>query len=215
MEQLFIKYILPIIDEKNPKAMLEIGVLEGKHTYSLLKWCVQSDAVLVSVDAAPWEADIPASLKKGAEGFVYKRGSDSERAAIKPWFIERIFVEGLEKRWTCEKNTSLAYLFKCSKNFDVVFVDGDHNYYTVLHELRLLSGLLNSGGLIFIHDISNPSCARRDYYYDVTLIPEAFRINKRQGILSAIEDFTGEDKEFIYQEIAQEHNGLGLLRKQA
>ena len=50
---------------------------------------------------------------------------------------------------------------------DVVIVDGDHNYYTVSEELRLIGD--RGGGaelpLLLFHDVSWPH-ARRDDYFD-------------------------------------------------
>ncbi len=48
------------------------------------------------------------------------------------------------------------------------FIDGDHNYYTVIRELRLIA----AGGcpLIFLHDVGWPA-GRRDMYYSPETIP--------------------------------------------
>ena len=46
---------------------------------------------------------------------------------------------------------------------DVIFVDGDHNYYTVLNELKSIY-TQNKDAMVFLHDVSWP-CARRDQYY--------------------------------------------------
>lgn len=62
--------------------------------------------------------------------------------------------------------------------FDVVLIDGDHNWYTVYNELLLIERLSKQIGqpmpLIFLHDIGWPY-ARRDLYYDPATIPEEFR----------------------------------------
>ncbi|MEA2466052.1 MAG: hypothetical protein QOJ57_178 [Thermoleophilaceae bacterium] len=51
---------------------------------------------------------------------------------------------------------------------DVYLVDGDHNHWTVLHELRAIY----SGGtpVTILHDVGWP-CARRDQYYSVESLP--------------------------------------------
>ena len=57
--------------------------------------------------------------------------------------------------------------------FDVYFLDGDHNYYTVYHELSLIFGAAKQVGrkpCLFIHDIGWP-WGRRDLYYDPSRIP--------------------------------------------
>jgi hypothetical protein len=56
---------------------------------------------------------------------------------------------------------------------DAVIIDGDHNYFTLSEELRLIAGL--AGGdplpLLMFHDVCWPH-ARRDTYYDADRIPE-------------------------------------------
>jgi hypothetical protein len=56
---------------------------------------------------------------------------------------------------------------------DTYFVDGDHNWHTVLGELRALRGRLTDAdapAIAILHDVHWP-CARRDQYYDPQRIP--------------------------------------------
>jgi SAM-dependent methyltransferase len=59
---------------------------------------------------------------------------------------------------------------------DVVILDGDHNYFTVSEELRIIGERApdDSLPLILLHDVGWPH-ARRDDYYAVELIPEPAR----------------------------------------
>ena len=59
---------------------------------------------------------------------------------------------------------------------DAVIVDGDHNYYTVSEELRLIAGLAGDGpgSLVLLHDVGWPH-GRRDRYYEVGWIPPEHR----------------------------------------
>jgi hypothetical protein len=60
---------------------------------------------------------------------------------------------------------------------DAWFVDGDHNYYTVFHELVAIDAIQRAAGrplLAFLHDVSWP-CARRDFYYAPARIPAGWR----------------------------------------
>ncbi len=59
---------------------------------------------------------------------------------------------------------------------DAVILDGDHNYHTVIEELRVLvdGGDANPLPLIVVHDIGWPH-ARRDTYYVPERIPPAAR----------------------------------------
>jgi len=71
---------------------------------------------------------------------------------------------------------SLEALQHCTAA-DAWFVDGDHNYYTVLHELTSIDALQKQADrplLAFLHDVSWP-CARRDFYYAPDRIPQEWR----------------------------------------
>jgi hypothetical protein len=57
---------------------------------------------------------------------------------------------------------------------DAVILDGDHNYYTVSAELRLIAERSNGFPLVICHDASWPH-GRRDAYYAIEQIPEADR----------------------------------------
>jgi cephalosporin hydroxylase/GT2 family glycosyltransferase len=61
---------------------------------------------------------------------------------------------------------------------DVVLVDGDHNWYTVYHELRILAGTARTAGValpvLVLHDVAWPY-GRRDLYYAPERIPAEFR----------------------------------------
>ncbi len=64
---------------------------------------------------------------------------------------------------------------------DVYFIDGDHNYYTVLNELRLIVAAPDRHPLMILHDVGWP-CGRRDMYYRPDNIPEGERNPYRAGV---------------------------------
>lgn len=71
---------------------------------------------------------------------------------------------------------SLVALDNCEA-VDAWFVDGDHNYYTVLHELEAIDAIQRAADrplLAFLHDVSWP-CARRDFYYAPDRVPPGWR----------------------------------------
>ena len=74
------------------------------------------------------------------------------------------------------KGISLDALPVIEGKFDCIFIDGDHNWYTVYNELRLVErrNLLNPGGTIFLHDVCWPY-GRRDMYYTPEQIPQEYR----------------------------------------
>ena len=60
---------------------------------------------------------------------------------------------------------------------DAWVIDGDHNWFTVYHELRNVDALCKRDGkpfLAFLHDVAWPA-ARRDMYYAPDQIPAEFR----------------------------------------
>ena len=61
------------------------------------------------------------------------------------------------------------------ENFDCVLIDGDHNWYTVYHELISIYEKFSNNNfpLIFLHDISWPY-GRRDLYYNPKNIPAEY-----------------------------------------
>lgn len=60
---------------------------------------------------------------------------------------------------------------------DVVLLDGDHNWYTVYNELRLIDKVCTEKGhpfpVVMLHDVGWPY-GRRDMYYNPEVIPSAF-----------------------------------------
>lgn len=77
---------------------------------------------------------------------------------------------------TVRRDISLAVLPHLKDQFDSILIDGDHNWYTVYHELKVIADrdLLRPGGFIFLHDVDWP-WGRRDMYYQPEMIPAEFR----------------------------------------
>lgn len=70
------------------------------------------------------------------------------------------------------------------KDYDVVLIDGDHNWYTVYNELKIIqkTNIGKKFPIIFLHDTSWPY-GRRDLYYNPENIPEIYRQPyKKMGI---------------------------------
>lgn len=71
------------------------------------------------------------------------------------------------------------------KDCDLVLIDGDHNWYTVYHELKQIEAGTAGGAfpVIIFHDVGWPY-GRRDMYYDPETVPKEFRKPYKQaGIL--------------------------------
>jgi hypothetical protein len=90
-----------------------------------------------------------------------------------------------DPRVTVLKNNSLDALPHLDVAFDCILIDGDHNWYTVTNELRLIRqrNLLPPSGMIFFHDVGRPY-GRRDMYYQPETVPPEFRQEyERKGIV--------------------------------
>jgi Methyltransferase domain len=70
------------------------------------------------------------------------------------------------------------------ERFDAVLIDGDHNWYTVFNELKLIEERCKNSSqhfpLVMLHDIGWPY-GRRDLYYDPETIPEEYRKPYRES----------------------------------
>lgn len=126
---------------------------------------------------------------------------------------------------------------------DLYIIDGDHNYWTVMNELKII--FEDNTPLAILHDVGFP-CDRRDLYYNPKDIPNeflhkysykhgininndiiprggfhgagefAFSVEKnkdKMGVLTAIEEFILYNKEFRYQYIPLIF-GVGFIAKE-
>jgi hypothetical protein len=95
---------------------------------------------------------------------------------IDPCFDADLFAKHHDgRRIKVLRGLSHDILSTLSEPFDCILIDGDHNWYTVYHELRIIEerGLLKPGGTIFFHDVRWPY-GRRDMYYQPEVIPKEF-----------------------------------------
>jgi hypothetical protein len=102
-----------------------------------------------------------------------------------PKFDVAVWQERYGRYFVFHRSLSLNALAQIDQ-FDVVLIDGDHNWYTVFNELKLIERrcivLSQPFPLVILHDIGWPY-GRRDLYYNPENIPEAFRKPyKRRGI---------------------------------
>jgi len=84
------------------------------------------------------------------------------------------------------------------ESFDAVLIDGDHNWYTVYNELKLLEKKCikteRDFPLVILHDIAWPY-ARRDLYYNPDNIPGKFlKPYEKKGILPGVENLDENDE---------------------
>jgi hypothetical protein len=103
----------------------------------------------------------------------------------KPQFDVDEFKKVYGDAFIFHKGYSLDVLQELPK-LDAALMDGDHNWYTVYHELLLIEKPHIddpvSFPILFFHDIAWPY-GRRDLYYDPATVPEEFRQHyDKQGL---------------------------------
>ncbi|HYF77469.1 MAG TPA: glycosyltransferase [Symbiobacteriaceae bacterium] len=113
------------------------------------------------------------------EILAFCRATDAVLHAVDPAprFDVPTLTEEFGEHFRFYRATSLQAL-PLVERFDVVLLDGDHNWYTVYHELQLLRERCETLGqpfpLVFLHDLGWPY-GRRDLYYNPESIPAAYR----------------------------------------
>lgn len=101
---------------------------------------------------------------------------------------------------------SLDWLPKCNKKYDIIFIDGDHNYQTVYDELSHISRLLNEDGIVICDDYKGSKWSTKDLYYSTR---ESHKNNKiatqppkesqKVGVKAAIDDFIENNSNWAVQ----------------
>ncbi|MBQ7695854.1 MAG: class I SAM-dependent methyltransferase [Lentisphaeria bacterium] len=106
----------------------------------------------------------------------YARSRGAKLVAVDPADVHFPFDAEKEPDFTFFRGTSAEFL-AAPLPAEAVFLDGDHNYETVLADLETIFRSRAATGikLLFLHDVSWP-WARRDIYYDPARIsrPHAF-----------------------------------------
>lgn len=105
--------------------------------------------------------------------FCRRTGAHLHVVDPKPAYDAQILIERWSGVLTYHLATSLDALPSIGA-VDLALIDGDHNWYTVRHELELLHAAAAAAGvsfpLTFLHDVGWPY-GRRDLYYNPETVP--------------------------------------------
>jgi hypothetical protein len=157
-----------------------------------------------------------------------------------PQFPTQEWMDEFKTPFQVHRSTSIEVLSSL-KGADLILLDGDHNWYTVLEELRILDQFFEPFPVVLLHDVAWPY-GRRDLYYSPDTVPERFRqdhatgglvpecikqcetrgfnrgvANARlegtpnNGVLTAVEDFLGECEQSFRFQLLPGLHGLGIL----
>ncbi|MGO9754436.1 MAG: class I SAM-dependent methyltransferase [Solirubrobacteraceae bacterium] len=132
--------------------------------------CLDAAAPRSLIEVGAYAGDITALLLE------WSAASGTRIVSIDPDPHERLVkLAQASPQLTLDRRTSLTALAELPRA-DAIIIDGDHNYYTVSEELRLIAA--PAGGqplpLLICHDLCWPH-ARRDSYYALEQIPVEHR----------------------------------------
>ena len=131
--------------------------------------------------------------------------------------FEGVYVDGYDDLANRDviliENNSLNFLRDnqdTQPKFDVVFLDGDHNYYTVTNELKLIQNMIKPTSIIICDDY-NGRWAENDMFYadkeeyKSVEIATPRRLGAKQGVRNAVIDFID-----TFQKSSNEERWAGL-----
>jgi len=126
---------------------VEIGVFRGEFSDIILKLVKPSKLVLID----PWLGNIRSGDKNG-NNMQYIDGNKYYQDVILPKYDSNPAVAVLKNR------SSILSTFK-DDHFDWGYIDGDHSYEGVKHDLTLLRHKVKPNGIIMGHDYIVPRFA--------------------------------------------------------
>ena len=164
--------------KKEPVKILEIGVDTGVSLFA-----INNNLNLLKTPFHYTGIDILIQSHLVAIDYAFHQGSKDNKISL------------------IEKN-SLEYLKECREIFDIILIDGDHNYDTVKEELSSLKRIMNSDTLVICDDYSG-RWSKKDLYYsereeylqneNATKKPD--KVDK-QGVGTAIDEYLNENPDF-------------------
>jgi hypothetical protein len=108
-------------------------------------------------------------------------------------------VCSLQQRCHLIEQNSLEYLTGFDKPLDAMFIDGDHNYYTVEKELVHAHRLVRHGGIIVLDDYGGKWSVRDCWYsqrpdYKDNKIATQPQKTEKHGVKLAVDEFYAKHK---------------------
>ena len=163
--------------EKGKLRILEIGVMNGLTTFPLL-----NNLTFLGVDVEYIAVDI------------WIRESVMEMANYSLQLNGNLFLV---------EDNSLNFLKQMkdqNHKFDVILVDGDHNYETVKKECEFLNDVLYDDGIVIFDDFHNKHAEKDSYYSEeeeyknVSIATKRTKASKKEGTKPAILEYLEDNK---------------------
>ena len=113
----------------------------------------------------------------------------------------------------------LPELINQQMKFDIILLDGDHNYHTVSQELKHLGVLLNPSGFIIIDDYDGKWSTRdlwyaeRDGYQENSHVTKPVTPGDKQGVKPAVDEWLLVNPDWMLSKPIPEGEPIILSRK--
>ena len=138
--QPFVLFLFEYVKESKSENVLEIGVRQGQSTRTILSALEENKkGKLTSIDLGDRIERIPEELL--------------------PYWIQ---VIGDSHNGETLKKVS-------QQKYDILLIDGDHNYEGVKADFEMYAPLVKKGGLILFHDIINQNCGVPKFWNELKL----------------------------------------------
>ena len=166
------------IDSEKIK-ILEIGLLYGITTY-----CISNNLNLCNIN------------------FDYHGVDLRVRDEVKIFASTALFLPGNHLK--LHEMNSISFLEQCEEKFDIILIDGDHNYATVKKECGFIKNLMKNENSLIIFDDYYGRWGRKDLFYkdrdgwkNNKKFIDLERVAGKEGVGTAIDEFMEENKESL------------------
>lgn len=179
-------------------------------------WDIVIRPIIESIDA-DYIVEVGSDKGSNTENILeYCITNDARMTAIDPFprFDIDAFKDKYGNKFEIYTELSLERL-PLLEDFDVILLDGDHNWYTVYNELKIIEKSFRDKKfpVVFLHDIGWPY-GRRDLYYNPESIPADSRHPyKKLGMYPGLTDLKkdGGLNSGLYNSIYENNSKNGVL----
>ena len=135
------------------KAILEIGVFEGETSQELIN-ALPKDGYYLGIDIKEYRTKETKAVFENAKGKT----------------VDFVLAN------------SLQHLKKLpAKHFDLIFIDGNHDYSHLIEEFKLVERVIADGGIIAFHDSRHIADVKRVFDYALLFNYEGINLNTPEG----------------------------------
>ena len=131
----------------------EIGSYKGRSTRALAD---HTPGYVLAVDH--WQGPREVEMRQGDRDRLYGDFTENLKDLIAAHRVQRLMVD--HAQLSADQLRKLLKKIKLEPQFDMIFIDGDHQYASVKHDIELWRPLLADGGLLCGHDSGFPGVAK-------------------------------------------------------